>query len=98
MNVKNAAFFDVALLGRTERVDQITETHRQLAVVEETAVEDSSRVYREESHVHHCATRGKVGHGVCLVLLMIDDAAFVEDGADVVGHRHVIERLIEIDR
>ena len=98
VDVEDAALFDLLLLGGTVAVDQVAEAHGDLAPVVEQAVRHGGRVHAEEEHVYHGIGRGEVGRGVCAVLVLVHDAAVVQDGCDVVPAACVIVGKVGVDR
>lgn len=97
VHVEDLALFDLVLFRGAEAVDEVLEAHDDLETVVEEAVGQGGGVSAEEEHVDDDVAGGEIRGRICLVFLIVDDAAAVEDGGNVVAVTKVVVRLVRVD-
>lgn len=97
VHVEDLALFDLVPLGGAEAVDEVLEAHGDFEPVVEEAVGQGGGVGAEEEHVDDDVAGGEVRGRVGLVFCVVDDAAVVEDGGDVVAVAEVVVGLVRVD-
>lgn len=97
VHVEDLALFHLVLFGGAEAVDEVFEAHGNLQSVVEEPVRQGGGVGAEEEHVDDDVAGGEIGRRIGLVLFIVDDAAMVEDGGDIVAVAKVVVRLVRVD-